>query len=80
MPKYGMTMEEGTMSRWLKAEGDPVAEGEVLLEVQPDKAGMDVESDLAGVVLEIRVPEDEMVPCGTPLCWIGEAGESEPEP
>jgi len=78
MPKYGMTMEEGTVTRWRKAEGDHVGAGEVLLEVQADKAEMEVESEQAGTVLRILVAENETVPCGTPLCWIGTPGEQPP--
>lgn len=78
MPKYGMTMEEGTVTQWRKAEGETIAEGEVLLDIQADKAEMEVESEIAGVVLKILVGADETVPCGTPLCWIGESGESVP--
>jgi pyruvate/2-oxoglutarate dehydrogenase complex dihydrolipoamide acyltransferase (E2) component len=78
MPKYGMTMEEGTVTRWLKAEGDPVEKGEFLVEIMADKAEMEVESYLEGVLLRILIPEGETVPCGTPLCWIGEAGEVPP--
>jgi pyruvate/2-oxoglutarate dehydrogenase complex dihydrolipoamide acyltransferase (E2) component len=78
MPKYGMTMEEGTVVRWLKAEGDSVEKGEFLLEITADKAEMEVESYLDGVLLKILIGEGETVPCGTPLCWIGEAGEAPP--
>lgn len=79
MPKYGMTMEEGTVNQWRKAEGDRISKGEVLLEIQADKATMEVESDLEGVVLRILVGEDQTVPCGTPLAWIGDPGETLPE-
>lgn len=79
MPKYGMTMEEGMVSQWRKTEGDPVERGEILLDVQADKAEMEVESDLSGMLLKILVQEGETVPCGTPLCWIGEPGEAVPQ-
>ncbi len=78
MPKYGMTMEEGTVTQWRKAPGDSIAKGEVLVEIQADKAAMEVESDVEGVVLRILVEENETVPCGTPLAWIGAPGESVP--
>jgi len=76
MPKYGMTMEEGTVNRWRKVEGEAIGKGEILLDVEADKAEMEVESDLEGVVLRILVQEGETVPCGTPLCWIGQPGEA----
>jgi len=79
MPKYGMTMEDGMVNRWRKAEGDSIVEGEIFVDIQADKAEMEVESELSGVVLKILVPEGETVPCGTPLCWIGEPGEEVPE-
>lgn len=78
MPKYGMTMEEGTVSKWRKSEGDAIAKGEVLLDIEADKASMEVESETDGVVLKILVPEGETVPCGAPLAWIGQPGESIP--
>lgn len=76
MPKIGMTMEEGTVVRWRKAEGETVAKGDILLEVETDKSVMDVESDLEGTLLKIVVPEGELMPCGELLAWIGEPGES----
>jgi len=76
MPKYGMTMEEGTVNRWRKTEGEAICRGEILLDVEADKAEMEVESHLEGVVLRILVKEGETVPCGTPLCWVGRADEA----
>jgi len=78
MPKYGQTMEEGTVLEWKKREGDPVVKGEVLVEIQADKSNLEVESELEGVVLRVVVGEGETVPCGTPLCWIGQAGDMIP--
>ena len=76
MPKFGQTMEEGTVIRWLKKEGDFVKRGEILLEVETDKAAMDVESDLEGTLLKILAQEGKVVPCGESLAWIGKADES----
>ena len=75
MPKFGQTMSEGTVVSWLKKPGDTVAKGEVLLRIETDKSEMDVESDEAGTLLRIEVPEGQLVPCGTTLAWIGERGE-----
>ncbi|HHW14423.1 MAG TPA: 2-oxo acid dehydrogenase subunit E2, partial [Firmicutes bacterium] len=61
MPKLGLTMTEGTIVRWLKAEGDPVEKGEPLLEILTDKANMEVEAQEAGR-LHIIEPEGAVVP------------------
>ena len=79
MPKYGQTMEEGTVVEWKKREGDTVLQGEMLVEIQADKSNMEVESELEGVVLAIVVEEGATVPCGTPLCWIGQEGDLVPK-
>jgi len=79
MPKYGQTMEEGTVVAWKKKPGDAVARGEVIIEIQADKSDVEVESELEGVILAIAVEEGTTVPCGTPLCWIGQAGDPVPE-
>ena len=76
MPKFGQTMTEGTVVSWLKKPGDPVAKGEVILKIETDKSEMDVESEEAGVLLRIDVPEGHLVPCGTTLAWIGQKGEA----
>ena len=75
MPKYGQTMEEGTVVAWKKREGDTVTKGEVLVDIQADKSNVEVESELNGVILAIVVREGATVPCGTPLCWIGREGD-----
>jgi pyruvate dehydrogenase E2 component (dihydrolipoamide acetyltransferase) len=76
MPKFGQTMTEGTVVSWLKKPGDHVAKGEMLLRIETDKSEMDVESEEAGVLLRIDVPEGQLVPCGTTLAWIGQKGET----
>ena len=75
MPQLGETVTEGTILRWAKQPGDPIAEDEVLLEVSTDKVDTEVPSPTAGVVLEILVPAGETVPVGTPLAVIGAAAE-----
>jgi pyruvate dehydrogenase E2 component (dihydrolipoamide acetyltransferase) len=67
-------MEAGTVTRWLKSEGDQVAKGEPLYEIDTDKVTQEVESDFAGVLLKITLPEGE-APVGETIAWIGEAGE-----
>ena len=75
MPVLGMTMEEGTIGAWLKAEGDPVEQDELLLTVETDKTSMDVPSPATGVLLKILVPAGDTVPVRTPIAHIGDPGE-----
>lgn len=70
MPMLGEVMEKGTVVLWKKAEGETVAKGEVILEVETDKAIMGVESPAAGVLRRILVPEGGTVPVNTPLALI----------
>ncbi len=74
LPRLGQGMEAGTVTRWLKSEGDQVAKGEPLYEIDTDKVTQEVESDFAGVLLKITLPEGE-APVGQTIAWIGEAGE-----
>ena len=74
LPRLGQGMEAGTVTRWLKSEGEQVAKGEPLFEVDTDKVTQEVESDFAGVLLKIALPEGE-APVGETIAWIGEAGE-----
>lgn len=69
------TMEEGTLVEWLKKEGDTVKEGELLAEVETDKATMEMESFFSGTVLKLLVEEGATVKVGDPLAIIGEPGE-----
>ncbi len=71
MPKLSDTMEEGTVLKWFKKEGDYVQQGEVLFEVETDKAVMEVESFFSGVISSIFVQEGEKVPVGTLIAMIG---------
>ena len=75
MPQLGLTMEEGTVSRWVKQEGDTVKAGEVILEITTDKLTSEVESEFDGVLLKIVAQEGEDVPVKGLLAYIGEAGE-----
>lgn len=70
MPMLGEVMEEGRIVAWLKEEGDSVERGESLLEVETDKAVMEVESTVTGVLKKILVAEGETVPVNEPLALI----------
>ncbi|MCG6879594.1 MAG: 2-oxo acid dehydrogenase subunit E2 [Deltaproteobacteria bacterium] len=75
MPKMGMTMKEGTISKWFKKEGDAVEKGEVLFEVETEKITNQIESPGEGVLFQIVVPTGTTVPVGTIVGIIAEAGE-----
>ena len=79
MPKLGESVVEGTVTAWLKGEGEAVKEFEPLLEVDTDKVSTEVPSPAGGTLLKILVPEGETVAAHTPIAWIGEPGESIPE-
>ena len=76
---FGHTMEEGRILEWLIAEGDAIAEGDEIVSVETDKAVVDVESPIAGVLLKIVAAVDAEIPVGATLAWIGEAGEEVPD-
>jgi 2-oxoglutarate dehydrogenase E2 component (dihydrolipoamide succinyltransferase) len=78
MPSLGESVEEGTLTKWLKIKGEAVEEFEPLLEVNTDKVDTEVPSPAAGVLLEILVQEGSTVQAGQLLAWIGEAGEISP--
>ena len=75
MPKAGNDMEEGTVLKWLVSEGDSVDKGQVLFELETDKATMEIESEAAGTVQKIVVGEGEMVEIHTPLAYIADSAE-----
>src|SRR5438874_8575536 len=74
LPRLGQGMESGTVRKWLKSEGEQVEKGEPLFEIDTDKVTQEVESDFAGVLLKIALPEGE-APVGQTIAYIGEAGE-----
>ena len=76
MPRLGESVTEGTVTRWLKKEGDQVAVDEPLLEVSTDKVDTEIPSPVAGVLSKITVAEDETVEVGSELAVIddGSAG------
>ncbi|MEJ2005078.1 MAG: biotin/lipoyl-binding protein, partial [Cyclobacteriaceae bacterium] len=75
MPKMSDTMEEGVIASWLVKEGDEVKSGDILAEVETDKATMELESYEDGVLLHIGVQEKESVPVDGVIAVIGEKGE-----
>ena len=79
MPKLGLTMTEGTVSKWLKNEGDEVKEGEGLFEVETDKLTNTIEASASGTLLKIYVPEGGSAKCLERVAVIGEPGEVVPE-
>ncbi|MDF0529924.1 2-oxoglutarate dehydrogenase, E2 component, dihydrolipoamide succinyltransferase [Tsukamurella sp. 8F] len=76
MPALGESVTEGTVTRWLKQEGDTVTEDEPLLEVSTDKVDTEIPSPASGVLLKILAQEDDVVEVGGALAEIGDAGES----
>ena len=75
LPKLGLTMTEGTISRWHKKEGESVSKGDVLYSLETDKLTNDVESSESGVLLKIILGDGSTAPCMAPVAVIGVAGE-----
>ena len=80
MPKLSDTMTEGTLVAWKKKKGEQVSTGEVLAEIETDKATMEWESPEDGVLTEIFVEEGGKVEVGQAIAFIGEKGEAAPAP
>lgn len=72
MPRLSDTMAEGVLSQWLKKQGDPVRKGDVLAEIETDKATMELEAYDEGVLERLLVPEGATVPIGQPIAVIGD--------
>src|SRR6266568_2609731 len=79
LPDLGEGLTEGEVARWLVEEGQEVAEDDPLVEIQTDKATVEVPSPAAGTVARILVPEGEVVPVGTVLVVIGADGAAQPD-
>lgn len=75
LPKLSPTMEEGVLVRWTKNKGDKVSPGDLIAEVETDKANMDFNVEDEGVLLELLVKEGDTVKLGAPVAIIGNAGE-----
>jgi len=80
MPKLSDTMTEGQLGAWRKSVGERIERGDIIAEVETDKATMDLEAFSSGILLEQRVQAGELVPVGTVIGLIGEAGEAAPPP
>jgi pyruvate dehydrogenase E2 component (dihydrolipoamide acetyltransferase) len=76
MPRLSDTMERGTIARWVKQEGDNVQAGDVVAEIETDKATMEYQSDLDGVLLRILVHDGETADLGAPIAIVGAADET----
>ncbi len=75
MPKFGLTMQEGTVQQWFKAEGDAVEKGEPLFEVETEKVLYEVEAPASGRVAKLLYAPEAVVPCATVVAVIAVAGE-----
>ena len=75
MPKLGFDMAEGTLVRWVKQVGENINKGDVLAEIETDKATVEVESPAGGVVLQLIVNQGDVVPVNAPIAVVGVAGE-----
>lgn len=80
VPILGESIQEATLTRWLKAAGEPVRRGEEIAEIETAKASMTLECPANGVLLEIRAAEGSLISTGDLLAWIGQPGEEIAEP
>jgi pyruvate dehydrogenase E2 component (dihydrolipoamide acetyltransferase) len=79
MPRLSPTMEEGVLAKWVKKEGDKISPGDIIAEVETDKANMDFPLEDEGVLLKLLVNEGATVKLGDPVAVLGEAGEDPAE-
>ncbi len=75
MPKLGFDMQEGTLVRWVRNEGENINKGDVLAEIETDKATVEVESSASGVVRKLLVDQGAVVPVGSPIAIVGDKDE-----
>src|ERR1700690_302607 len=71
MPKLGFDMQEGTLVRWVKKEGENINKGDVLAEIETDKATVEVESSATGIVRKLLVDQGAIVPIGSAIAIVG---------
>jgi pyruvate dehydrogenase E2 component (dihydrolipoamide acetyltransferase) len=77
MPRLGQTMEVGEIVEWTRNEGDAIEKGEILINIQSDKATLEVEADYSGVLVKIlATPENGEIPCFEPIGIIAAPGET----
>lgn len=79
MPKWGMTMTEGKVALWLKAEGEAVTPGDEFVEIETEKITNVVEAQAEGILRRILVQPGQTAPCGAPIALIADAGATEAE-
>lgn len=79
MPQLGESVVEGTVTKWLKAEGDAIEEFEALVEINTDKVDTEIPSPASGTILKLYVSENQTVGAGTILAMVGQPGEDVPE-
>jgi len=79
MPKMGDAMEEGTLLKWLKSEGEEVSEGDPIAEIETDKVTMELEAEDAGTLAQLIADEGQDVPVGEAIAFIQGEGEEVPE-
>lgn len=75
MPQAGQDLETGIVRHWHKAEGDQVAKGEPIVQIETEKVNLDVEAPAAGVLLRILVPDDTETAIFSTIAIIGQPGE-----
>jgi pyruvate/2-oxoglutarate dehydrogenase complex dihydrolipoamide acyltransferase (E2) component len=75
MPQAGQDLDTGTVTQWLKAEGDQVTKGEALVAVETEKISLELEAPASGVLLRIVVPDKAQTPILSTIGIIGEPGE-----
>lgn len=75
LPKVDMDMETGQISRWYAKDGDTVAKGQLLFEIETDKAAMEVDAPASGILADISAAEGTVVPVGQAVAWIYAEGE-----
>src|SRR5215210_6742586 len=79
MPKMGDAMEEGTLVKWLKSEGDEVSEGDAIAEIETDKVTLELEAEDAGTLAQLIADEGQDIPVGEAIAFIAGEGEEVPE-
>src|SRR5579862_5953775 len=79
MPALELTQETGKLVAWRKDEGEPVAKGEVLLEVETDKAVVEIEAAANGILAGVKAVAGDIIPVGKTIAWIISPGEKPPQ-
>ena len=79
MPKFGQTVEESSIVKWHKKEGDVVKKGDILFEIETDKSVLEVESFFEGTLIKVVIAENITVPVNTVVAYVGDKGEKAPD-